>query len=341
MSEVELQDEILRQSLQLLRLSAGQQAEAEAILAKLTRDLQTLLQSRDLSSATKAELKNLIAEAESAIHPAYAAAGNALDTHALALIVAEKTAHLIEDVLPVTVRLPTAERLASLTKDVLIDGAPSSAWWAKQGEDTAFKFAAQVRQGVINGETQAKIVQRIVGKRGEPGIMDMATRNARTLVHSSVMTAANDARLATFRKNSSIIAGVRWLSTLDSATCLQCGALDGQGWDLQGEKLPGTTIDFQMPPAHFSCRCAASPIPQSLAEFGIPDEITGQRASSLGPLPGATTFADFLKRQTPEFVEKTLGKDRAAMFAAGKITLRDLVSGSGRPLTLDELHAHL
>lgn len=339
MSEIELQDEILRQSLQLLRLSAGQQAEAEAILVKLTRDLQALLQSRDLSSATKAQINDLIAEAEALIHPGYTAAARSLDTHALALIVAEKTQHLIEDVIPASVRLPTAERLASLTKDVLIDGAPSSAWWSKQAEDTAFRFAAQVRQGVVNGETNERIVQRIAGENGEPGIMDVARRNARALVQSSVMTAANQARLATFRKNPGLIDGVRWLSTLDSHTCLQCAALDGQAWDLDGNKIKGTTIDFTMPPAHFSCRCVASPIPASLAEFGIEEE-DGVRASSEGPISAKTTFDAFLKRQSPAFIEKTLGADRAAMFIAGKLTLRDLVSGTGRPLTLDEIRNH-
>jgi SPP1 gp7 family putative phage head morphogenesis protein len=83
------------------------------------------------------------------------------------------------------------------------------------------------------------------------------------------MSAANDARLATYRKNAKLIEGVRWLSTLDSHTCIICAALDGQAWDLDGGKLKGTAVDFESPPAHFSCRCVISPIPKSLAEFGI------------------------------------------------------------------------
>lgn len=328
-SEIELQDAILRQSLQLLRLSAGHQAEAEAILTKLTRDLQTLLQSRDLSAATKAELKALIAEADAIIHPGYAAAAQSLDTHALALIVAEKTVSMVEGSIPVT-----AQRLASLTKDVLIDGAPSSAWWAKQGEDTAFKFAAQVRQGVINGETQARIVQRVVGKRGEPGIMDVARRNARSLVHSSVMNAASFARFETFKANPDLFIGVQILATLDTHTCLRCAVLDGQAWDFEGGKLPGTTVDFQLPSIHWGCRCVASPVRRSQGGMN-------RRASSLGQLSGDTSFDAFLGRMTPDQVETFLGTKRADLYRAGKITLKDLVSGTGRPLTLDELHAHL
>lgn len=343
MSEIELQDAILRHSLQLLRLSAGEQAKADAIMRELIRDLEMLLQSRELSAANRAEIRAIIAEAGKAIDGHYAAAARSVDTHRLAIIVAEQTQHLIEPLAAATVKSVTVERLASLTKDVLIDGAPSSAWWAKQSEDTAFKFAAQVRQGIINGETTERIVQRIVGRGGEPGIMDVARRNARALVHSSVMNAASVARMETYRKNPKMFTGVRWLSTLDSNTCAQCAALDGQAWTLDGEKLPGTTVEFKLPLAHWNCRCQPSPIPKSsvLDEFfpGMSARLdaASMRASSEGPIAAKGTFDQFLKRQSPEFIAKVLGTRRAALFRAGKLTLRDLVSGTGRELTLDEL----
>jgi SPP1 gp7 family putative phage head morphogenesis protein len=342
-SEIELRDAILRHSLQLLRLSAGHEAEADAILRELERELKALLQSGVLSEAGKREIEALVREAEGIIQPAYAKVAQSIDTHGLALIVAEKTVAALEDVLPVAIAMPTPERLASLTKDVLIDGAPSSAWWDRQAEDTAFRFAAEVRQGVINGETNEQIVRRIVGRRGEVGILDTARRNARALVHSSVMAAANDARLATFRKNARLIAGVRWLATLDSHTCRQCAALDGQSWDLEGQMLKGTSVGFQAPPAHFACRCVLSPIPKSFRDLGLDIEEpgAGTRASSEGPIAATTTFADFLKRQPASFVERTLGKRRAELFLSGKLTLRDLISGTGRELTLEELEKHI
>jgi hypothetical protein len=57
-------------------------------------------------------------------------------------------------------------------------------------------------------------------------------------------------------------------------------------------------------------------------------------------MAATTTFADFLKRQPDSFVERTLGKTRAEYFLAGKLTLTDLVTGSGRELTLEELAIH-
>lgn len=342
MSEIELRDHILRTALQLQRLAAGDQAKADAMMRELIAELKQLLNANALSEAGKAEINALVTDAEQSITTTYSRIATVTDTHALALIVADKTVQALEDVFPVNIAAPTAERLASLTKDVLIDGAPSSAWWDKQAEDTAFKFAAQVRQGVINGETNERIVARVAGGRSDVGVLDIARRNARALVHSSVMAAANDARLATFRKNAKLIDGVRWLSTLDSHTCLVCAALDGQAWDLDGAKLKGTAIDFTAPPKHWNCRCVLSPVPKSFADLGIPIEEpadTGVRASSEGPVPATTSFDDFLKRQSPAFVSKVLGTKRAELFKAGKLTLTDLVSGTGRELTLEELHA--
>jgi hypothetical protein len=332
MSEIELQDAILRHSLELMRLSAGEQAKAEGILRELERELKLLLMSRELSAASKAEIRALIAEAEAVINPAYAQAATSLDTHALALIVAERTVEVIEDVIPANVLMPSQEVLASLTKDVLIDGAPSSAWWEKQGEDTAFRFAAQVRQGVINGETNERIVARIVGRGASRAFSPSLAATLVPWSIQSVMSAANDARLATYRKNSRLIAGVRWLATLDGHVCPRCAALDGQSWDLDGAKLTGTKVEFQAPPIHWNDRCVLSPIPKSFRDIGLNiDEPTdeGTRASSLGPVAGGTTFAEFFGRLSAAQQDKQFGPARAAMFRAGKITIKDLVSGTG------------
>lgn len=330
MSEIELQDAILRHALELQRLSAFEEAEAEAILRELEAELRQLLNSRNLSDATKREIEALIKQADKAIASRYVAVATSVDTRGLVMLVADRTVEALKIIAP-TVSMLTEERLASLADNVLIQGAPSKDWWAAQADDLSLKFAAQVRQGIINGETQERIVGRIVGRGGEPGILEVARRNARALVHSSVMSAANDARLATYRRNSRFLSGVRWLSTLDSHTCKQCAALDGQAWDLDGEALKGTTVDFTAPPAHWSCRCVLSPVVKGF------EDRQGDRASSEGPIAASTSFDAFLKRQSPEFIERVLGKRRAELFEAGKITLRDLVSGTGRELTLDEL----
>ena len=56
-----------------------------------------------------------------------------------------------------------------------------------------------------------------------------------------------------------------------------------------------------------------------------------------GYVPQDMTFNDWLKTQSPETIEKTLGKGRAELFMQGKITMRDLITQQGRVLDLDAL----
>lgn len=338
MSEAPLQDAIIRQALELQRLSAGDEARALQIMAELERELTALL-ATDLDRATKRQIEALLKDAQQAIAASYTGIGGVVDTQGIMVVVAENTVRVLAENLP-SATVPSIERLNSLAKDVMIDGAPASAWWARQSQDVAWRFAREVRQGVIEGATQEQITARIFGRGDEVGFFEASRRNVRQLVHSSVMTAANRARLETFRKNSKHVAGVRWLATLDSHTCMTCAALDGSTWDLDGEPTGDTTLAFQMPPAHFSCRCVASPVPKSLSSIfpGMDEAIANasRRASANGPVK-ARTFADFLDNQPPAFVAEVLGVRRADLWRQGKITLRDLVSGSGRELTLDQL----
>ena len=66
---------------------------------------------------------------------------------------------------------------------------------------------------------------------------------------------------------------------------------------------------------------------------------TGQRASMDGPVDRKTTFADFLERKGKAFQDDVLGPGRADLWRDGKITLQDLISGTGRPLTLAQLRS--
>jgi len=338
MTEAELVDAILRHALELQTLANHDDAVAEAELRALADDLKLLIRRGDLSQASKRELAALIKAANEAIAGGYSNIAGVVDMAGVIELVSQRTLQAISQAAPAVL---SAARLASLAKETLIDGAPSAAWWAKQADDLQFKFAGIVRRSVLNGETSEQIVARVAGRGG---IMDTARRNARALVHTSIMAAANKARLESYKeafgKNAK---GIRWLATLDSHACMTCAALDGSEWDFDGKPINGTKMQFQAPPAHFNCRCVASPV-----IAGTLDEIFGVagldaklanptvRASSQGPVDNMT-FDAFLKRQTPDFIEDVLGTKRAALYKQGKITLTELVTKSGRQKTLAEL----
>ncbi len=90
-----------------------------------------------------------------------------------------------------------------------------------------------------------------------------------------------------------------------------------------------------------NCRSIEIPLTKTFKELGLKTkevEFT-TRASDEGQISAKTTFNNFLVRKGKAYQDEMLGKGRADMWRAGKITLKDLVDGNGRPLTLAELKA--
>ena len=330
------------------RLEASERQKVLDLLQSLQDDLTRLLNTKVLSEEGKKGTNALLNEISSLISGTYSeiAAAALVTARGLSSVSAEMTAQAMQQTLSIAigeVSKPSASYLESLAKNLLVDGSPLTDWWGKQAGDVQFRLAAELRKGMAAGETNQQIIYRIMGKKGEPGVMDIARKNAAALVQTSTATVANRSRLETFRKNQDIMNGVRWLATLDNLTCETCANLDGQKWDFDGAALPGTTMPYMEPPAHVNCRCVMTSVLKPLSEVsgGALADIApaSTRVSMNGSVKGSMTFPEWFAGRTPEQQDKQFGAGKAAMYRAGKITLRDMVDGSGAPLTLAELKA--
>lgn len=316
-------DQAIKAQLDILRHSAAVEQDVLRLLEAMKQDLIAKLAQSDLTNWGKARLNQMLREAETTISDYYAKAQMVLAPtyETVAAVSASQAAISIAE----TAAVPSKAVLESLVSNMLVEGAPMKAWWARQSTDTAFKFASAVRQGIAQSETLNQIFKRV------SDATDLTNRNSLALVHTSVMQVMNDANIATIEKNADIVPAVRWLSTLDSHTCLRCAPRDGLQWGTVTHKPLGHDLPYSDAPLHIGCRCKLIPITR------VDRFIEGERASSSGPVDRKVTFTDFLKRQTPEFQNEVLGKGRAELYRAGKITLRDVVSGRGAPLTLKQL----
>lgn len=330
-------DKIISNQLDIFRLTAGERKKAIKLLKKMQAELNGKLAAGNLTDFGKLKTNQLLKETTEIIDNYYLRIQKGIDEIMPKL--AQHTADVTVEsfvLVDLGASLPTENVIKSLLSNVLIQGAPSKDWWAKQSEDTAFKFSAQVRQGLVQGETVEQIRKRI-----QP-ILDVSQRNAAALVHTSIQTVSNDARLATFKANADILKGVKQLSTLDSHTSDICMAYSGASWDLDGNPISGTTLPFDGgPPRHINCRSVLMPITKSFRELGIDqdDVQKGERASDEGPIRSDITFDEYLKSKSKEELDSRLGKGRAELFREGKITLKDLIDQKGRSLTIDELIA--
>jgi hypothetical protein len=286
----------------------------------------------------KARVNDLLKQAVAVVDKYYADVQAVAEMHlssaakVQASAVQQSMANLI---VSIDASLPTEAFLSSLLGNALIQGAKSAAWWKRQAADTAFKFAAVVRQGLARGETNAQILSRVVGTQIEPGIMAVSKANARSLIHASIQKVANDARMETFQKNADVIKGVRQLSTLDSHTTEICIAYSGAEWDLEGNPTGRTTLPFNGgPPRHWGCRSVLVPITRTFAELGI-SGVPNLGRPAIGH--ARMTMRQWMDTRSAAQLDEQLGKGRAALFRSGKITLQQLLDLRGNPLSLTQL----
>lgn len=337
-------DEIIDNALMVFRLAAQQRSMTVDRLKLLERELVARLAAEAVTTRQKRRVETFLDNVGKVIDRHYKQLQLEFDFHGIAAIVAEDAQMGLRVALGIdAIFLPTKDYFASLASDVMILGAPSADWWRGQSEDLKFRFSQQVRQGLANAETNQQIISRVVGKNGAPGIMETARRNAAVLVQTSVQTVANDARRNTFIANPDVIKGIQQVSTLDGHTSLVCIAYSECEWDLKFKPIgpPEKRKPYNGgTPRHFNCRSIEVPITKSFAELGlknVPEPPVSTRASSEGQIAANTTFKSFLERRGEAYQNRMLGEGRADMWRDGKITLRDLVDGNGRPLTLAEL----
>lgn len=330
-------DKLIGFTLNINRLDAKTKQEVIKILNRAQRELSNNLSTKDLTRYNKARTAALLKEARSTIENYYGQAQMKLfDTlEPLPELVVRQTVKALNTKLPadISASLPPESMVKSIVSDALVTGTTISEWWSKQATDVTFRYSAAVRQGLIVGETNQQIVKRVVQ------VMDIARRNAVGLVQTSVATVANNARQATFESNEDLIKGYRWISALDANVCELCIARADKEWTFKSEPI-NHGIPFSTPPIHFNDRCILTAVTKTFAELGVKgvkEPKVGERASVDGPISGKTTFDDFLKRKGEGWQDDVLGKGRADLWRSGKITLEQLIGGTGRPLTINEL----
>ena len=187
-------------------------------------------------------------------------------------------------------------------------------------EDNVFKtWDSQVRAGYLAGLTAKQINRNVLGsvKDMDPGQMQALRKSLEMNTRTMVAHMAETARDETYKQNSRLFSGYRYVGTLDSRTCLVCGELDGKVFE--GSELP----DEPVLPQHPNCRCLWLPVIKGMEDFDADDE----RASVDGPVSASVTYEDWLKTQPDDVVRDILGPTRFEMFKNGAEITSFVVDG--------------
>lgn len=347
-----LVDMFMERAIDLLRLEAGTRDKVLVFLAELERELVGLVAKIDPTGTPdaarqKKRLADLLAEVQGTIRGTYRDASTLLAREIREIIDAEAT--WTGNAINTATRASFVDAgltrgfLQTLVSDVLIQGAASKDWWGRQAGGLADKFADQMRAGMALGEANGKLIERVRGKTGQPGIMNLARSSAERLVRASVQAAANTAREATYDENADLISALEWSATLDTRTSPWCIVRDGLKYTPKEHRPMGHTVPWLEGPGkvHWGCRSTSVPVLKSWRDLGIDeDEIPETtRASMDGQVPAAMTFEQWLKKQSVLRQNSVLGEGKAQLWRDGKIQFRDLLDQNGRPLTTEQLRA--
>ncbi|OEH66771.1 MAG: hypothetical protein BAX61_13275 [Psychrobacter sp. B29-1] len=195
------------------------------------------------------------------------------------------------------------------------------------------KYINHIKLARYEGKTNQQIVQMIRGTRKngyKDGLMEVTSRQAKTIVRTTVQHAAMQGKAEFANDNADIIKGEQWLSTMDFRTSSQCRSLDLQIFELgKGPR----------PPLHHNCR--------STILIVLKDEYAGRgninkRASKDGPVANESYYS-WLNKQPKEFQDDVLGETRGQLLRSGGLSADKFAAlqldKNFKPLTLAEMRS--
>ena len=288
----------------------------------------------------------------------------------LAVSEAAVGATIIETSLPVVVgmSLPPASKLVGIVNSQPFQGRTLKQWMDSAQRADIGALVSRAKIGIVQGRTPTQIAREIIGTKSAK-YADGAARKAFRDTESIILTVTNgvqsEAKQALYEANADVIKHELFVATLDARTTLICASNDGKKF-LRGEG--------PIPPLHFRCRSLrvpyvdpnhlgargfdrrterelvgeyanASGLPRTTSRGSLPrghkgkyDQFATKRGRELvGQVPGKSTYSEWLKTQTTEFQNQSLGPTRAKMFRSGEITLDKFVARDGDTLTLKQL----
>jgi len=351
-----VKDAIIKHSVDLNRLEIQMKKEVVAELRKLEKELVQQIERSKIwtvkrEQTKRKELALFLKTIKARIDKIYAEIQQRYieNLAAIAKIAEAQTVHSINkaikvDILEAKMSKPMLKAIASNT---LIEGAPSKEWWKRRSEMYLTKFKDIVRRGMTTGQTTPEVVSALIGTKVnhfKDGALFTQYAGTKALVRTSIQTVANQARLDTYRANDDIVKGIEWSATFDQRTSETCMALDGLQWDLEYQPL-GHGTPFPGATAHWNCRSTTVAITKSWKELGAKGKFKeispSTRASMDGQVSGKMNYGDWLKTKSSAFQKDVLGAKKYELWKKGKLNFTDMVSGSGKPLTIQQIERKL
>lgn len=332
-----------RNAVMLERLKSGEVEKIDPFLRRIDKDLRERLSRDTLTDYSRARLEQMLKSIDAMLAKIHGEFTSQLllDLFDIGSYEAEFEARSLDQVLVnISVATPTVQAIQAAVKAQPLsvtgpDGGkllePFIADWLQAERN---RVTGAIRMGYVQGETNQAIINRIRGTKAlqySDGLLAISKRNAEAVVRTGIQHVASVARMETWKANSDVVTGYRWVSTLDGRTSNTCKSLDGRSFKMGKGPLP---------PIHIRCRSTTAA--ELDARYSFLDE-DATRASKDGYVDAGESYYSWLQKQPASFQDIALGKERATLFRKGGLSAERFaelqLDRNFKPLTLDQLRA--
>lgn len=305
----DLADDAILRSVRALRAGNAIWAELLPILRKLETELLAKVEQGGARTLSSRRAQSLLREVRRIIDGGAEALKDGLEGNGRRLAEIEERAAFVslDKRVPVSVEWvrPADRLLEAVAISKPFEGALLKDHVAKWSADTIFRIQGEIRTAILAGEGVEPMQRRI--RR----VVEIRTRDARTLARTYTSHVTNEARAVLYAENRDVIASEQWTATLDDRTCIRCAALDNKRYPVgKGPRAP----------LHMNCRCVRVPITRAakaLEDRGITIGTRSAAGELNGEAPADMAFPEWLKRQSEETQREVLGAKRFELFKSG------------------------
>ena len=350
-----IQDAILYDHMNILRLSVHERTKAEKMLLDLRRKIIDQLVRKDplrpeRTAFQQMRLESLYKSVDDLIKANFKNFSKKFQEtlRGIADYTVQSTTKIINNAVGIDLAKPNVSiaKIKGVINGATVDGKIIGKWWDKQAKDfqKAFKetmnsVTEEFRVSYLKGESLGSMVDSM-STRG--ALMGLTVAQMSSLIRTSIVQVSNEIRNEVYQSNKDILQGIRFVAVLDKKTTLLCQSLDGSMWDNDGNPLEGTTQPMQLPPLHWNCRSTTIPILLDYKNLKkgnpeISDLGDEKRAALYGPVPAKTTYEEWFATLDPKIQKEILGTARFKLWERGSLSAADMIRKDGTPLTIKEL----
>ena len=337
-----------RHQAHLERLKSGEVKKFDSFLTDMDKELKVSLLSLDSSSLTRRQIEAEIKQVGLMMQGHYSAYEEVFNESIKSVAAYEagfeirSLEHVVDGVsfyMPSDSQLRAAVFLAPLKDMTGVDGgALLKGLFDKMSNDSVDRIQSAVRSGFSNGETTSQIVGRIRGSVASGGVdsIKILKRDAETIARTALQHASQQARQATWERNSKVVDRYKISATLDRKTSSTCRSLDGMIFEM-GKGHP-------TPPFHRLCRTTTVAVLNKKYDDLSAYRTRVQRDPKTGKITRTsanTTYYDWLKRQPNGVQDSIVGKSRGKLLRDGGLSSERFaelqLNKKFMPITLDKM----